>query len=252
MKQSKIITFSLMLAISTMVIPLSLHAEDLINQTSNIFKFQQKLANNGNVVAQYRLASMYETGEGITASVAQAKHWYGKAAEAGSKPAMHRNTYLELKEQGYDQVKNADWLNSVKADADVHDAEAMLLLGQLYGEGLGVKKDLEKSLELLEQVRILGAANVERQIALIKEEIKVLNKKEAIAQESNNRESAILQQAKKDQQIQQQAEAIKQEHAEKVKRYEEAMKKLQLEQKKINEQQAWATGGTGISADDEI
>lgn len=252
MKQSKIIIISLMLAISTMVIPLSLHAEALINQSSNIFKFQQKLADNGNVVAQYRLASMYETGEGVTASIEQANYWYGKAADAGSRQAMHRHTYLKTKEQGYDQDKNADWLNSVKTDADAHDAEAMLLLGQLYGEGLGVKKDLEKSLELLEQVRILGVANVDRQIVLIKEEIKVLSENEAIEKESRNLESANVQQAKKDKQLKLQAEVKKQDQAEKVKRYEAAMKKLQLEQKKINEQQAWASGGTSLSADDEI
>ena len=249
MKQSKFFSSSLLFVI-IMTIPFGLQADDLIDQSSNIFKFQQKLANNGNVGAQYKLASMYESGDGVTASIEQAKHWYGRAADAGSKPAMHRNTYLITKEQGYDQVKNGAWLKSVKKDANARDADAMLLLGQLYGEGLGVKKDLVKSLELLEQVQMLGAANVDSQIAKIRSELAVIENNE---QQSQEPAKVDVGQAEKDRLKIQQAKAKKDSYNEKVKRYEQVMEKLRKEQEKIDKQQAWATGEVGLAgADDEI
>lgn len=272
MKHAKIFSATLLLAIASLAYPLTTQAEELVDQSSNIFKFQQKLAMNGNVHAQYRLASMYEMGDGVTANIEQAKHWYGRAAEAGSKPAMHRNTYLITKEQGYDSAKNADWLNSVKTDANAHEAEAMFLLGQLYGEGLGVKKDLERSLELLRQVQILGVANVDNQIVIIQDEIDAINK----AEQQKNREqknASLKQESVKQQKVQQAAQQAKQQtkqqaskeelakqqaeaealaQAEKIRRYEKAMMQLQQEQKLIDEQQAWASGGDGASADDEI
>ena len=266
MKHTKLFTITLLLVLTSMATPITAQAEPLASQSSNIFRFQQKLAKNGNVLAQYKLASMYERGDGVTASIEQAKHWYGRAAEAGSKPAMHRSTYLEAKEKGYDPAKNADWLNSVKTEADAHKAEAMYLLGQLYGEGIGVKKDLEKSLELLEQVRILGIANVDKQIAFIKNEIDEQNNSEQQNKAARSKENTRLKQASeaqlaaqqaklqadKEAQVKQKAEAEKLAQAEKVRRYEKAMMKLQLEQQQIDKQQAWASGGDDASADDEI
>ena len=266
MKQIKVFTISILLVLTSIAFPMTANAGEYVNQSSNIFKFQQKLAMNGNVTAQYKLASMYERGDGVTASIEQAKNWYGRAAEAGSKPAMHRRTYLEAKEKGYDPSKNADWLNSVKTEAGAHKAEAMLLLGQLYGEGIGVKKDLERSLELLKQVRILGIANVDKQIAFIQNEIdeqnnleqqnKVARSKENIRLKQVSEEQLAAQQAKiladKEARAKQKAEAEKLAQAEKVRRYEKAMMQLQLEQQQIDKQQAWASGGDVASADDEI
>ena len=266
MKHTKLFTMTLLLAITSMATPITAQAEPLASQSSNIFKFQQKLAMNGNVTAQYKLASMYERGDGVTASIEQAKNWYGRAAEAGSKPAMHRRTYLDAKEKGYDPSKNADWLNSVKTEAGAHKAEAMLLLGQLYGEGIGVKKDLEKSLELLKQVRILGIANVDKQIAFIQNEIDEQNKSEQQNRVVRNKENIRLKQtneaqlaaqqaqiqADKVEQAKQKVEAEKLAQAEKVRRYEKAMMQLRLEQQQIDKQQAWASGEGVASADDEI
>lgn len=266
MKQTKLFAITLVLVFTSMAFPITAEAEELASQSSNIFKFQQKLAMNGNVHAQYRLASMYEMGDGVTASLEQAKHWYGRAAEAGSKPAMHRSTYLETKEKGFDPVKNADWLNSVKTEAGAHKAEAMFLLGQLYGEGIGVKKDLIRSLELLNQVRILGVANVDDQIAYIQNEINQLNRSEQQNRVDRKKENARLKQASeaqlavqqakiqadKEEQAKQKAEAEKLSQAEKIRRYEKAMMQLQMEQQQIDKQQAWASGGKLSDADDEI
>lgn len=265
MKQSNIFTITLLLLITALALPLTARAEVLSSQSNNIFKFQQKLAMNGNVHAQYKLASMYEMGDGVAADIEQAKHWYERAAEAGSVPARQRSVYLSVKEQGYDPAKNADWLNSVKTDADEHKGQAMFLLGQLYRDGIGVDKNLDKSLELLKQVRILGVANVDKQIAAIQGEIAAKSnakrKVEQAAQATQNnktQEAASVKQpsaeelatqlAEKEAKLKQHAEA---EQADKIRRYEQAMMKLKLEQQLIDEQQARVTGGEGI-VDDEI
>jgi TPR repeat protein len=67
------------------------------------------------------------------------------------------------------------WPESVKADADNHLPEARLLLGQLYRQGIGVTKNLNRSLDLLTQVNILGDADVENEIASIHAEITAAN-----------------------------------------------------------------------------
>lgn len=266
MKQSKIFSTPLLLLITALALPLTIQAEVLSSQSSNIFKFQQKLAMNGNEHAQYRLASMYEMGDGVAADIEQAKHWYGRAAEAGSIPASQRSTYLTVKQKGYDPAKNAGWLNSVKTDAGDHKGQAMFLLGQLYREGIGVDKDLDKSLELFKQVRILGVANVDNQITLVQGEIAAKNKAEQQAtraeqinqaQENarlkqSSAEQLAMQQAKKEETLKLQVEAEKAEQAEKIRRYERAMMQIKLEQQKIDEQQAWASGGSEATVDDEI
>jgi hypothetical protein len=52
--------------------PATSHAEGLGNQSSSVFRFQQKLADNGNPQAQYKLAMMYEAGVGTDKDIEQA------------------------------------------------------------------------------------------------------------------------------------------------------------------------------------
>jgi len=228
-----------------------------IDQSSNIFKFQQKLAISGNEHAQYKLASMYETGDGTEKDIEQAKHWFALAAKAGYKPAVHRENYLMIKERGY-KAEDAAWLSSIEADANAHDAEAVFLLAQLYHHGTGVEKDLNKSLELLSQIKILGLANVEKEMVSVRAEIARSDQAALIKQQQRKLDDARVLQAQKDQQVEQQAkkeqmaEAEAQSQAEKRRKYEEVMKKLALEQKKINEQQARVTGKAVATIDDEI
>ena len=240
------------------------YAMDMSNQSSGIFKFQQKLATNGNSRAQYKLGTMYECGTGIELDIEKAKHWYGLAAAAGVKAAADRMTYLTIKEQGYDQAKNLAWLKEVKEQAGRSNGDSMFLLAQLYREGFGVNKDLNKALEILDQVSLLGAADVDDEIAMIQAEVEAGNKAKQLAKRRNKEAAARLaqqekqqqvdQQANKEQQIAQQEAAAEAEQAAKIRRYEKAMMQLQREQQKIDKQQAWATGGVTATAtvDDEF
>ena len=271
MKRTNQIFYTLLITIALVTFPAMLNAADLIDQSSNIFKFQQKLADNGNVHAQYKLATMYEAGDGVAASFDKALYWYGRAAKSGLKKAEHRNTYLMVKELGFNKKMHTDWLNSVKTDANNHQPDAMLLLGQMYRQGLGVKKNLSKSLDLLTEVSVLGDADVDDEIESIYAEQSAKTKNKHVAQKKKEIKPAVgkpvakvtpvqksVQQKKKKAAVAPVAKVDKKTaekerlQAEKVRRYERAMAKLKLEQELIDKQQADVTGGAVASVDDEF
>lgn len=260
--------YTLLLAIALVTFPAVLNAEELINHSSSVFKFQQRLAENGNVQAQYKLALMYEKGEGAEASFDKALHWYDRAAKSGLKKADQRSTYLMVKELGFNKKIHTDWLNSVKAGANNHEPEAMLLLGQLYRQGIGVTKNLNKSLGLLTQVSVLGDADVEMEIESIHAEIAAANHDKQVAAKSKlvkpveKKSKAVAKTQKATLKKKQTSATVtakvtkqtieKQKLAEKVRRYEKAMQQLKLEQQIIDQQQADVTGGSVASMDDEF
>jgi len=268
MKHIDQLLYTLLLAVALITFPAALNAEVLINHSSSVFKFQQRLAENGNVQAQYKLALMYETGEGVEASFDKALHWYDRAAGSGLKKAEQRSTYLMIKELGFNKKMHTDWLNSVKAGANNHEPEAMLLLGQLYRQGIGVTKNLNKSLELLTQVSILGDADVESEIESIHDEIaaskqakQVAIKVKPVKPAGKKSKSAVKTEktvVKKKQKPATVTAKVSRQAIEKLKltekrrRYEKAMEQLRLEQQIIDQQQADVTGGSVASMDDEF
>ncbi|MGD8498767.1 MAG: SEL1-like repeat protein [Chromatiales bacterium] len=55
-----------------------------------VFRFQSKLAEQGNPVAQFKLGEMYEQGLAVDRDLDVAKSWYQKAAAQGHEPAQQR------------------------------------------------------------------------------------------------------------------------------------------------------------------
>ena len=131
--------------------------------TSSVFRFQQVMADKGLAQAQYKLAMMYESGTGVEASLIKAKIWYGRAALQNYKPAQHRLTYMDLKQNGY-QTHHAAWIDDLKRDAVYGDGEALFLLGQMYADGTGVQQDLEKSRGLLKKASAGNVAGSETEL----------------------------------------------------------------------------------------
>ncbi len=128
----------------------------IADTSTSVFRFQQKMAEKGHAQAQYKLAMMYETGEGIEKDIIVAGAWYNRAAEQNYKPAKHRLTYLKVKQNGFKQHHEA-WLKDLKRDAVFGDGEALFLLGQMYSQGIGVNQDLKKSISILKKA---SAANI--------------------------------------------------------------------------------------------
>ena len=66
---------------------------------SNVYKFQKKMADMGNVKAQYILGEMYEEGRGVKQNANKAITWYTTAQKNGHKKAANSITRVRNKIQ---------------------------------------------------------------------------------------------------------------------------------------------------------
>lgn len=166
------------------------------NYDSGIFEFQQKLANNGNPQAQYKLASMYESGRGAAKDINKAKAWYKKSAANNYKPAKHRLTYLEVKSSGF-KASHKPWLKDLSADAKNGDAEAMFILGEMNENGTGIKKNLKQARAYYKAASVKGSVNAENRLYDVEEKLHQL-KSDKLARQEAKLAAQEAQQKKKD------------------------------------------------------
>jgi len=220
-------------------------AEELGAFGARIFMFQEKLAKKGNVRAQYKLGTLYEFGVSVKPNIEQASHWYQLAAKSDYLPAINRNTYLEVKASGFIPQKHNQWLSGLINLVDTADPNALILLGQMHRHGIGVKKDLEKSLGLLSRASSLGHTEIDTEIDEISRE---LEKQDAVAiankkrKELANKKKKAEARKKRDEEmrIKNKQKKKQKEADEKLRRYEEAMRKIREEEQLLEEQQKWA------------
>ena len=97
-------------------------------------------ASAGLAPAQYRLAVLYERGDGVAKDIGIAKSWYQRAAEQGNVKAMHNLAVAVSRESGSaDYALAAKWYR----EAASHGlADSQFNLGVLAEHGLGMEKDL--------------------------------------------------------------------------------------------------------------
>ena len=236
---------SVILLFSFMLPSQAVKAEELGTFGARIFMFQQKLAKKGNVRAQYKLGTLYEFGVSVKPNIEQASHWYQLAAKSDYLPAINRNTYLEVRANGFVPQKHNQWLSDLINLAGTAEPNSLILLGQMHRQGIGVKKDLEKSLELLSRASSLGHTEVDDEIDEISRE---LEKQDAVAIANKNRKE-LTNKKKKAAALKKRNEEKRKENKQKEKqkaadkklrRYEEAMRKIREEEQLLEEQQKWA------------
>ncbi len=242
-----------------------------LDESSNLVKFQHRLAEKGNNVAQYKLASMYEIGIGTGQDIEQAKYWYGLAASDGMAAAAQRLSYLEIKQRGFNQSKDTDWLNNVKAGSEKQHPDAMYLLAQMYRGGVGVNKDLNQAVKLLNKISVFDVPYVDREIERTQAELRAIEntaknqkiqkakRKKLVSRKVESTQPVVQnnnEQYELKQKIKEQAESLKiqeaQMKAEKRLRYEKVMADLKREQEIIDEQQSKVSGGKAIGVDEEF
>lgn len=85
------------LTLVLLLLSFSLSAQTPDDGWGNVFKFQTKMAEIGNVKAQYILGEMYEDGRGVTQNDSKAIEWYKKAQQNGHKNAANRINQLKSK-----------------------------------------------------------------------------------------------------------------------------------------------------------
>ena len=114
------------------------------NYDTEVFEFQQKLAKGGDANAQYRLATMYESGRGVNKDLTMAMKWYKKSSSSNNPAAKRQLEYIEINKSGFKDQHKA-WLKNVYSDAKKGDENALMILGKIHENGTGVKKNLKKS-----------------------------------------------------------------------------------------------------------
>ncbi|MDH5571124.1 MAG: sel1 repeat family protein [Gammaproteobacteria bacterium] len=165
----------------TLLLPLILNPVNVIAATDDfgvrIFKLQERLAKKGNHLAQFKLGTLYEQGVGVEADIDEALDWYQKSANQGYTLAKDRIIYLEIKHVGFDNKKHELWISQIQKKADLLESESVLILGQLHHYGLGVKRDLDKALALLNRASSEGHTEIYSEIAALNAEIQARDKK---------------------------------------------------------------------------
>ncbi|MBL8544722.1 MAG: SEL1-like repeat protein [Hyphomonadaceae bacterium] len=97
----------------------------------------RRSADRGFAMAQYRLAKVYERGEGVPADLAVARQWTERAAAAGNRRAMHDLGVYFARGEGapLDEAAAFRWFRQA---AELGVADSQYNLGVLYQQGRGV------------------------------------------------------------------------------------------------------------------
>lgn len=110
-------------------------------QTPEGVALLRRAANQGLAMAQYRLAKLFERGEGVPADLAQARQWTERAAAAGNRKAMHDLGVYYARGEGapLDEATAFRWFRQA---ADLGVADSQFNLGVLYQQGRGTQANL--------------------------------------------------------------------------------------------------------------
>ena len=110
------------------------------------FNQTQRLANQGDALAQARLGLMYTQGEGVRQDYTKAAKWYEKAANQGYVETQNRLGQMYYKGEGVpqDYTKARQWYEKA---ANQGKASAQYNLGVMYYEGEGVRQNIATAKE---------------------------------------------------------------------------------------------------------
>ena len=162
---------AILMLVCLLILPGIALADNISVSSSGVLKFQQKLAEKGNVQSQFKLATMYELGVGTSQNLDKAREWYQKAFVGGVKEAEDRLTYLDIKQNGYSHKSHGLWATKIKKNAAGGDQHALMLLGQMYSNGIGVKKDLKMAIKQLSKVDEMETPMVVHELERVEAEL---------------------------------------------------------------------------------
>ncbi|KAF9164570.1 copper transport protein ctr1 [Actinomortierella ambigua] len=137
------------------------HGRGVGKSERDSFWWYRKAASGGNVVAQMRLARMYDEGQGVVSSNAlKAIAWYRKAADGGNAEAQFvlGKRYTDSYGVKEDTSEAARWYEMA---AKHGHPEAQTILGQWYFLGRGVIQSDEQAVKWLTQAAEQGSATAQ-------------------------------------------------------------------------------------------
>ena len=128
------------------------------------FSAYRKAADQGNPVAQLNLGIMYNNGQGVVQSSAQAVSWFRKSAEQGNANAQANLGAMYYNGQGVaqDYVQAVFWYRKA---AEQGDALAEVNLGIAFSTGKGVAQDFQQAVSWFRKAANAGNALAEFNLA---------------------------------------------------------------------------------------
>jgi localization factor PodJL len=124
--------------------PVALHDQALellqTGEKSRGVSMLKEAASKGLVMAQYRLAKLYEKGEGVPRDIAASRSWTEQAAIGGNVKAMHDLAvfYAEGDSGPQSYAAAVEWFRQA---SDLGLVDSQYNLAVLYEQGLGVSQD---------------------------------------------------------------------------------------------------------------
>jgi localization factor PodJL len=105
----------------------------------------RRAADQGFAMAQYRLAKLYERGEGVPTDLTLARQWTERAAAAGNRRAMHDLGVYFARGEGAprDEAAAFRWFRQA---AELGVGDSQFNLGVLYQQGRGVNASASEAL----------------------------------------------------------------------------------------------------------
>lgn len=139
-----------------------------VSYADGLFDFQMKLANKGNVEAQFKVGEMYENGFGVEKNTEEGLKWIKKAADQGHETAGFKLLYYDLRKNGINDGNKPEF-DELNNKALSGNGQAQYYLGLMNANGVGVKKDEEKALDWLNKASLVGVTAAEAEITKIRE-----------------------------------------------------------------------------------
>lgn len=137
------------------------------DEVAELQRLYQIDADNGDRIAQWSVAKIYEDGLGREVDLAAAMTWFHKAAEAGDTDAMNQIGYKYHNGVGVelDRAKAVEWFRKA---ADLGNATAQYNLGMRYLRGEGVDRNERQAAEWLLRAADQGESSAQYELALLK------------------------------------------------------------------------------------
>lgn len=220
----------------------------LFDLSAGVFRFQIKLAEQGNPEAQYKVGEMYETGTGVNKDLQVAQVWFEKAAKQGHKKAGYKLLYLEIQSNGLNDFTKSQ-LGVLRQESASGNPNAQYFLGKMYAAGVGVPKSLNNALTWLNKATFNGVSEAEHDAIAVEEELARIREKKAKKQAATALEVSRQRKAEE-----KRLKAVKRKEAEKKRKIAAARYKSDknAETKKALEQRRRIEKDRKVVADERV
>jgi localization factor PodJL len=157
---------------------LGLKALDSGNGIADAVKFLTQAAEKGQAVAQYRLGTLYERGQGVSADPAKAMHWYELSANQGNRKAMHNLAvaYASGPPGKRNMTEAARWFAKAAA---LGLSDSQFNLAVLYERGDGVPQSLVDAYKWYSIAAATGDTESQARITVLQTQLSEADKAQA-------------------------------------------------------------------------